>query len=328
MPLHRNYDYVEIVPASAFAQRNAPMNATFSYHHQNGNYTPIGVREPSPYLNRTLLIPTTPSSCAMSYRLNMTIHDPQSFSPESTPTFYTLDERKSKKHHRVSRALRELLGRSSSSRKDKSANPLNSSFRSESPRKRRQVPSSAILSRSIVHYPAEMDVNRSVSVYDIDNPRQYGRNPVSEFDYAPRKCGVEFVNIDKEEASSSTTSGGSFYETMNPRRRDMNRNYPNYHHSRAPSADPSWFYAATMEKDRRKKMNGPTTPVRVESFALPEPKSIEIRNIRDRKKNKGKNRRFLLKKIGCVRQQPRMDPEPNDQRAKIDVNTTLITRNF
>ena len=133
-----------------------------------------------------------------------------------------------------------------------------------------------------------------MSVYDIDNPRQYERNPVSEFDYGPRKCGVEFVNFDKEEASSSTTSGGSFYETMNPRRRDMNRNYPNYH-SRAPSADPSWFYAATMEKDRRKKMSGPTTPVRVESFALPEPKSIEIRNIRDRKKNKGKIGDFLLK---------------------------------
>ncbi|VDL68828.1 unnamed protein product, partial [Nippostrongylus brasiliensis] len=131
MPLTRHYDYnyngaqnCTIGAASQFGGSLAQLEPP-RYHDAYYTY------RPSYDLNRSVY--TTPSGCSMSYRMNMTIHDPENCSSNSS--FYDTSIVQKKKKSRVRAALKELLGRTSrrdlfridSSRKDV--------YRSESPRK-------------------------------------------------------------------------------------------------------------------------------------------------------------------------------------------------
>ena len=178
--------------------------------HTSLDYDDYGMLSSSlwlPDLNRSVY--TTPSGCSMSYRMNMTVHDPAEFD-QMGQSYYS--ERK-KSRSRLSRALKELWNRGS--RKDLSKSMYEPN-REHSPKKR-----------------------RGTSV--APTSRTYQPNYV----YVP---------------AFSTPQTRSF------------RAY-----NRAPSAD-----AAILFEDCNRR------PVRIQSFAVPEPRVVQFRQPRLKKNPKCK----------------------------------------
>ncbi|PIO67791.1 hypothetical protein TELCIR_10450, partial [Teladorsagia circumcincta] len=195
MPLTRHYDY-DYSTGRSFNTRpsSSPFGGSLA-HLETSYHDAYYTYNPSYDLNRSVY--TTPSGCSMSYRMNMTIHDPENIGDSS---YYDTTMVRKKKKSRVRAALKELLGRSSRRdlfRMDSSGKDV---YRSESPRKRR------------------------------------------------------------EHAANSFPS----FATLTPRV------------SRTPSADAAVLLTTPEPTRDRRRRHHPAAPIKVQSYAIPEPKVVEF----------------------------------------------------